>query len=249
MLIFDLAGRVYTASAFVTVKKCGDIIVLEFLNNAFIPILAVRNGAGYDCIIYKHKLFRCPVDYTDAISVNISYDSFTSEFGCSFDAGQPFDGTMVRACCDGSVVIRYSTRVAQFQFEDLKNFAASYGAKAPLGCGAAKAWWHSTGGYDIDTSEKSIVVCFPNGMKFPMVDYGNGLRLVKSDLGFHVSDIHAMFIRELVMTDSSVRFNLVVERQGRFTTYSNIKYTKKVAMYNGESLGTVEFTKWLFLRG
>lgn len=257
MCIFDLTGKVYTASPFVTVKRVGMMLVLEFLNNAFIPILLAPKKSilplskkdTFDCYLYKQLLFNQSLRLDDKVMAEISYDSFTAEFDVIFYVDKSGYSVYVRACVDSSVVIKYSAKVVTFMYEDLKNFAKTFNVVAPSGCGVGKAWFQYVSKYDVNIDENHIVVKFPNGMRFPIIDSGSGLRVVKSQLGWHVCDINALFVRDFYMTDEAVMFRLVFVVDGHFHNLGNVKYTKKVAIHDGKRVNTVDYTKWLFLRG
>lgn len=247
---FDDAGHVVESDGGICVYRQRNVLVLELPNNMIVPLVVTRYLWGYCLVLFGHtldmKLFRSGTVFT----VWAEYDLLTSDVNLtmSFGKGDSKRRFGLVARLDGSVGVRLNEScVIQYDNIEVAQWLQDNGVVKPDGAIVGEMQFVATAGMNVKAGEGSIVIKFPNGMQFPIVEHDGKLQVVKTVLPFGACDSGSLVVRIKKMSPMFVSFRLMFIRQEGITSIDGIEYDVFGVSCGGDKLKMSEVTKCLVL--
>lgn len=254
---FDLNGVMRSPRDFFTVKKECGVLVIRFANNAILPLeLRTVSPCTYEVWCCNAKVFNLPVSNSDILSVkrrtpvNAEMISVTLSV---FGSGIPELSTAIDVYASGKVLMYpYRTRCGCVKEvirtdEDMREWFTSLGVVKPIGCSYVEDYPWCTDGVTIENTYTSIIIGFPNGLKFPVIWKNNGWFIVGSNVVLSHTLSNTWFVNVTEITSDSVVFDVIFEDGWQTIISSGIRYNREYVEFDGVRIKTSLITKNLIL--
>lgn len=252
---FSLSGEKLKFSLNFDVYRRADMLVLEFLNNAFLPMQVKRDCPGGANMLYvkSHPVFDSAISDDEQISIRL-YGGVTAG-----DADiELIVGDLQKPRLSSSIQIRTygcmgfnDRKRTSYSYEEISAWCKARGVVPPVGFCSALAQFSGHFGYECNKHGNLYVISFPNGFRFPILRHSFGVTVVDSDICFG-SAIRCLCVRVREISDDHVLFRLTIVSGSdgeHIMQRDNIRYGREYVEYGGRKVRTTVLTKQLLMSG
>lgn len=246
---FGLSGKTLGFPKHFNTYRKGDILVIEFINNAVLPIRVRDEGHGlYSLWVKERRLFDSGIADNAVLNLSMRGGLTAVDVDVELSVGRGVRNlqTNIGVAVSGEVRLEpYPTMV--FGVEEMIKWREENAIKAPEGCSAWVGDISRTPGHSLVIGSDAFVIGFPNGFRFPIMRACQSLRVVNTDIRFGVSSPSGLFLRTKSITEDAVLFRVNFVANGSIFVVDDIYYTREYAEYEGERVKSADLTKWLML--
>lgn len=237
---FDIRGNVANVSPYLTVDKQGDMLILEFLCGAILPLLVKRTWFGrYDLYIMKEKV----LSIWDA---STPIDIVFSDFDCSKVTYDIFGG---KCLVRGRVILGDRVVASEHVFleKDIFAWVAEQGVVLSKSCVYTVDDKVAERGCGIRKSKSGYLVTLPNGFRFPMLVSGEVLKVIGVPIKCIFVNFLLISIHVIHFDDSHARFRIELFDSGYLRVFEDVVYDKTGLRCSDAFLSSSQITKMLVL--
>ena len=254
---FDLKGNqhgFHGCSLYFDVYRKGDMLMIEFVNNAILPIQVKRDEGGANMLFVRsHPLFDSALMDYEVITMQLFSGINAIDVDAVLLVGDP-DNPRLKALVQtktfGYISFAPNSKTS-YSFEELSAWCKARGVAIPVGFCSALAQFTGTFGYELQRQNELYIVKFPNGFKFPIIRTPYGMKFVDHDVCFG-SALRCLCVKVRSIDKDSVVFRVVIiagEDGHHLMCCDNIKYGREFIEYGGRTIKTALITKQLLMSG
>lgn len=245
---FDISGRVYEATDYVTVTRSGSILTLDFLNNIVVPIKIVHAaGGGYYLNCCSRILFKEAVSEDESILLQF-HGKYFSALDVDFILATLPDKVPMSQV---GVVWDYNGPVKFYQRGDICASSIGWykklGVSLPVGCAYAGGRCVATKGYGITVGNERLIVEFENGFKLPILKMPGGYQIGGSMIYMKPGILRGVFVRVHEQKPGYVLLRVIFICDDWIEVVDNIEYSTKGLRVRGSFIKSSQITKQLIL--
>lgn len=242
-VFFSIAGPTFGLSDYLKIYRFGDMIVLDFVNNAFLPLKVVQFEDRYNLQLCGKDLFKSGVSEQTTLTVYLYTDSLHENIDARICTTSEECLATVRVY--GSVVLSWGFNVSSFDSAEVIRFAWDNHVNRPIGFGVKfldPIWYGSEEYGFIEACDSGAIMHFPEDAVVTVLFCSDGLRLCNSLISFEVDKIDHIFVRYIEVFEKCyiARISLLANK---CITLENVVVTPEGFSYKGEFVSSTLNTK------
>lgn len=249
--MFDLDGNILCVSEAVEVKRVGETLVIEFINNLLLPLRIVQSkDGGFDCRLISSTVVRVYPDRPSQRVIMLSIERIavigSIDFIIQVGDGQSYwlDGHYGTVQQDNSI---YLDSLIYDSFGVLR-WAKQYGVNRVFGCSYSESLVSSVNfGCCIVDNACYCLVQFANGMSFPVFRTQSGVLVCGEYYTRRFPNMLMLFVKVYEIRSGYVRFRLVLYEPDTFHIFDNIEFASEGIRYEDNFISTRLLTKQLVM--
>lgn len=251
---FNLQGNKVGPTLQFDVYRKGGMLVVEFLNNAVLPIKVKRDIGGANMLyVRNHPLFKSAVGDDEVLNIWFFFGLTASDVDISLTVGDlnsPRLSALVQMHTYGYISFAPDSQTS-YSYEEMSAWCSANGVVIPVGFTSALSQFAGNAGYECLHNGDRYLISFPNGFKFPIFRHEFGIRVVDSDICF-ASAIRCICVRVRYIDRDMVVFRLAIvagENGDHIMCRDNIKYSRETIEYCGRVVKSSIITKQMLMSG
>lgn len=212
---FNIMGETLEASPYATAYRKGDMFVIEFINNIFVPFLIVENSDYYSFFVMGTRVFKLHSIYSP-IRVSIKHLQVIGGIDFFIDV----EGSHYI----GSAILGLNVELGAFRFleSQLIRWASARGVEAPAGCVRTAKGEVIERDCTLINRVSSLVIHPYNGFNFPILVTDEGIRVLDIDVA---CSSYMLFVRLYERSVEYARFRIAVVWPNNLRVFDNMEWT------------------------